>query len=134
MDGEQNPIKYRTITFCDLHPDPNQAQTAMLLLSDIEGVEHLHINDNGELLVGYDLRFLTLAVIEDALTELGFHLDSSLLYKLKSALYHYTEEAQRANLGLDRRCAHCRQVFINRYQRLQHGCRDERPRHWRKYL
>lgn len=134
MDREDTLIKYRSIVFCDLHPDPNQAQTAMLLLSDIEGVEHLNLDDDGVLLVGYDLRFLTLAIIEEALVEVGFHLHNSLMLKLKRALYQYTEETQRANLGLDKGCCNCTQIFINRYQRLRHGCRDDRPQHWRKYL
>jgi len=25
-------------------------------------------------------------------------------------------------------------MYINRYERASHGCRDQRPPHWRKYL
>ena len=74
-------------------------------------------------------------LIEDSLVELGFHLDNSLLYKLKRSLYHYTDETQRSNMGCcSDQCQCTREVFINRYQRLMHGCRDSRPRYWREYL
>jgi len=38
-------------------------------------------------------------IIDEALIELGFHLDNSLLNKLLRALHYYSEEAQCANLG-----------------------------------
>jgi len=128
-------IKHREITFCELHPDTEQGQTALLLLSDIDGVHRLHVCDMGNLHISYDLRLISLLIIEEALTELGFHLSNSLISKLKRALHHYTEETQRANLGCCRNNDNCtREVFISRYQRIRHGCRDDRPTHWRRYL
>ncbi|MDH5571711.1 MAG: hypothetical protein OEY89_08100, partial [Gammaproteobacteria bacterium] len=89
----------------------------------------LHLN------IKYDIQFLTLSIIEDSLIELGFHLDNSLMLQLKRALYKYTEETERANLG----CGYSqdqstRDIFIHRYQKQNHGCRDTRPKHWRDYL
>ena len=52
------------------------------------------------LIVVYDLRRITLQRIENALSELGYHLDNSLLCKLKRALFHYAEETQRENLAI----------------------------------
>jgi hypothetical protein len=128
-------IKQREIVFCPLHPDPNQAHSASLLLLGLDGIQHVEAINELRLLVRYDVRHLTLAVLEDALTEIGFHLDGSLFIKLLRALYHYTEETERANLG----CAECREkttrdVFIRQYKNREHGCRDQRPRHWRNYL
>lgn len=131
----QQWIKQREIVFCPLHPDRHQAHSAALLLLNIEGVQHVEALAAHRLLVRYDISMVTLAVIESALTEIGFHLDNALLLKLKRALYYYTEETERANLG----CSDCqarttRDVFIKEYQRRQHGCRDPRPAHWRHYL
>ncbi|OOZ38617.1 hypothetical protein BOW53_14860 [Solemya pervernicosa gill symbiont] len=136
MDNDKDGlIKHREIIFCELHFDKNQGQTALLLLSDIEGVHHLRVSEKGTLHISYNLQLISLKIIEDALIELGFHISSNLLNKLKRALYHYTEETQRANLGCCRDNDNCtREIFINRYQRIRHGCRDERPTHWRKYL
>ncbi len=107
----------------------------MPLIREVEGVVTAHPHSPLCLRVTYDVTYITLQVVEQILAEAGFHLDNSLLTKLKRALFYYTEETQRVNLGY--RCDHCkitRDIFISRYQRLPHGCRDERPQHWRKYL
>ena len=103
----------------------------MLMLVDVEGIEQVLALTNTQLSISYDVTCVTLNIIEQALLELGYHLDNSLLVKMKRALYYYTEETLRTNLG----CNNCtRDIFINRYQKQSHGCRDERPRHWRHYL
>jgi len=126
-------IRQREIVFDAMHPDPNQAQSAMLLLADIEGIEALHHLAPLRMSIRYNLTRLTLAHIETRLIDEGFHLDGSLMSKLKRALYAYTEETLRANLG----CANensTRDVFVKQYHKKPHGCRDPRPPHWRNYL
>jgi len=135
MDRDHAPlIKHRELHFCRLHPDPQQAHSAAPLLAGMQGVERAMPRTELVLEVSYDLTRITLALLEEALTEVGFNLDSSLLIKLRRALYYYSEEATRANLGLEGDCDNCVELFVNRYQRLRHGCRDERPEHWRSYL
>jgi len=128
-------IKHREICFNRLHPDPHQAQTVMLLLSDIDGILGVRLVESERVQVSYDLSRLSLKIIEEALIELGFHLDNSLFNKLMRALHYYSEEAQCANLGCHRGDGnHTLDIFIQRYQHLPHGCRDNRPEHWRRYL
>lgn len=135
MERDMNVLlKQREIRFCRLHPDTSQAHSACLILSDVEGIHRVQPLDPYVLHVSYDVSCFTLKIIEDVLVELGFHLDNSLMYKLKRALYDYAEETQRANLGLEESCCPDKQMFINRYLRRPHGCRDERPEHWRNYL
>ena len=130
-----NYTKQRDIIFNDLHEDPEQAQTACHMLTDLEGIVMVAAIAPDHLMIRYDLRYFTLADIEDLLTTVGFHLDNSLLIKLKRALYRYTEDTERANMGCPEGQSNCtREVFINRYQKLPHGCRDKRPDHWRNYL
>ena len=63
-----------------------------------------------------------------------YHLDNSLLCKLKRALFYYTEETQRENLAITQEGDLIqRDVFVNRYQRATHGCRDPQPEYWREY-
>lgn len=136
MDAD-NPefIKHRDIFFNELHPDPNQAQTAALLLTDIQGIHKVNSTDPLHIQVSYHLMDISLEQIEDGLTEIGLHLDNSLLYRMKRALHYYTEETQRANYGCLHGNSNCtRKIFADRYQRLDHSCRDDRPEHWRKYL
>lgn len=128
-------IKQRDIVFHSLHPEPRPARSAALMLNEVDGVEYVEALTETRLLVRYDLRQITLAIIEDALRDVGFHLENALLIKLKRALYYYSEETERANLG----CPPCqvkttREVFIKHYRNREHGCRDPRPSHWRQYL
>ena len=135
MDHSNDRHKQREIRFARLHPNPEQAQSATRALDGIEGILELEAVSAQCLHVCYDVLFVTLEDIEVALTELGFHLDNSIIAKLKRALYYHTEETQRANLGCPRGMSNCTdKVFISRYERLHHGCRDGRPQHWRTYL
>ena len=128
-------IKHREIGFRDLHPDPDQARSASLVLVDIPGVRALHVVTPLLLQLSYHVLEVSLEQLEAILDEAGFHLDNRLMYRLKRALYYYTEEAQQDALGCGRGRGNCTQaVFINRYRQIEHGCRDVRPDHWRRYL
>jgi hypothetical protein len=135
--GEQadNLIKVREISFSTLHPDSQQAHSAAALLVDVEGVTQVEIDGDAALRVEYHLLQVSLAEIESLLESEGFHLDNRLVHKVRRALYRYTEETQRANLGCEAGDANCTQkVFATSYKRRDHGCRDDRPEHWRRYL
>lgn len=137
MPVDNDVIKHREIGFRGPHPDADQAGSAMFLLSDAHGVLEVRRVSNLTLGISYDLRLVYFSALETALQETGFHLDNSLMYKLRRALITYTEEIQRDNLGLegissDQNCA--QQVFVRSYRKKEHGCRDDRPQHWREYL
>lgn len=135
MEQQSNPYCQREISFCSLNPREDQARDAKLLLSGIEGIIHLLAVQQSKLHVHYDLRKTCLLHIEIILESTGFHLDNSLMTKLKRALYHYTEEVQRENLKLNNEHNQAsNEIFINRYARLKHGCRDHRSQYWRRYL
>lgn len=134
MGDEQNKFKAREVGFCDLHPDRAQAHSASLILSGIEGMDSIQLISNNLLHVRYDIRAISLQMIEEGLTELGYHLDNSLLVRLKRSLFYYTEEIERENLGVSQTSGVTPQVFIHRYQKISHGCRDHRPEYWRNYL
>ena len=130
-----NFTKQRDVMFNPLHDDENQASTAAQMLIDLDGIVLADVISETHLIIRYDLRFFTLVDVEELLTAVGFHLDNNLLIKLKRALYSYTEETERANMGCIEGQSNCtRETYINRYQQLQHGCRDKRPDHWRTYL
>ncbi|VAW60988.1 hypothetical protein MNBD_GAMMA11-999 [hydrothermal vent metagenome] len=134
MSDTDELIKRRELRFCHLHPDPDQGRSALMLLSDAEGVIDITLADELCLYITYDVRYLTLDTIEKVLIRLGYHLDGRLLHRMKRALYHYAEETQRANLGVSDTTDSTTQVFVKRYSCNHHGCRDKRPEHWRKYL
>ena len=127
-------IKRRDIHFMSPQADNNPAAAAFALLNDIEGIVEAEERDSYCICVTYDLSKITLNDIEDALMEVGFHLDNSILSKLKRALFYYAEETQLANLGYEHANSKSTlEIFINRHNQLPHGCRDERPSHLRRY-
>jgi len=128
-------VKRREIQFSTLHPDPRQAETAAIILEGVEGILLAEARDPVTLWVHYHIEVICLTHVEALLGSHGLHLDNNLLGKLKRALAHYTEETQRDNLGCPRGDSNCTtKVFISSYRRREHGCRDERPKHWRRYL
>lgn len=130
-----NFTKRRDVMFSPLHDAEYQASTASQMLIDLDGISAADIISENHLVIQYDLRFFTLEDIEELLTTVGFHLNNSLFIKIKRALYRYTEDTERANLGCIEGQPNCTRVaYINRYQKLPHGCRDKRPDHWRTYL
>ncbi|HCK80024.1 MAG TPA: hypothetical protein PK880_04265 [Candidatus Competibacter sp.] len=126
--------KHRLIQFCRFHPDPDQAGSAARWLRGVAGIQTVQVVSPYALAVVYDLRCVALEGVERALAELGYHLDNSLLCKLKRALFYYTEETQRENLAIAQEGELVqRDVFVNRYRRATHGCRDPQPEYWREY-
>ncbi len=111
----------------------DQAKSAIFLLADVDGVLDLKYISATHVLITYDVRVLTLESILAALNSLGFTLDDSLLSKIKNALYIYTEETLRENLGIAGSKI-TRDIFMDDYRRRSHGCRDVRSTYWRRYL
>lgn len=135
MDNQtSNLIKQRDISFSALTNDPNPAHVATDLLEGITGILRIAPRSSHLLTVEFSLHIVTLRFLHQTLTEVGFHLDNSLLYKIKNALYYYTEETQLANLGHQQtESKSTKQIFINSYLQKSHGCRDERPDYYHFY-
>lgn len=128
-------IKQRQIHFRDLHPERNDARAAADFLRQVDGVLEAEPTTPIQLSLSYDLERTCLQEIEEALDELGLHLDNGLMYRIKRALHYYTEDTYRENCGCKPGGSNCTKlVFAKRYQTLEHGCRDQRPEHWRRYL
>jgi hypothetical protein len=133
--AEADRIKHRQIHFRDLHPERNDALSAARFLRDVEGVLYVKTATPILLELSYDIRLTCLEEIEAALDELGLHLDNGLLYRMKRALHYYTEDVLRENHGLKgAESQSTKRVFAVRYESIEHGCRDQRPEHWRRYL
>jgi len=128
-------IKNRQVHFRDLHPERNDAHSAAEFLEPVDGVLATDPVTPIHLDLSYDLAHTCLQEIEEALDELGLHLDNGLLFRIRRALCYYTEETYRENCGCKRGDSNCTtRVFAKRYEALEHGCRDHRPEHWRRYL
>lgn len=134
--GSEPLIRKHDMLFCHLYArTAHPAHHAALLLTGLAGIDAALPHTPHSLQLRYRLERITYSDIEQVLIDAGFHLDNSLLSKLKRALIHYSEDTARANLGCEKGRGNCtRDIFVNRYQRLEHGCRDHRPEPWRHYL
>lgn len=133
-DQDSELLKIREIHFAELSDDSHPAQSAAELLDGLTGIMRLKVLDKCLLLVEFDLSCIMLQQLEDALIDVGYHLDGNILYKIKRALYHYTEETQLANLGYEHsESKSTTQIFISSYIQRRHDCRDERPNCYRRY-
>lgn len=123
--------KNREIVF---HPlPPGQAERARVLLEGLDGLVVMSAPDGCRLLVRYHVCEYTLEGLETALAEQGFHLDNSLLTKLKRALAYFCEGVQRRNVAANEPDIKSQQAFMKVYERHLHGDRDDTPEEWRFY-
>lgn len=123
--------KKREIVF---HALPaGQAERARILLVGLEGLDVMVGADVCRLRVRYHICEYTLEGLETALSSQGFHLDNSLLNKLRRTLAYYCESVQRRNVAANEPDIKSQQAFMRAYERHLHGDRDETPEEWRGY-
>jgi hypothetical protein len=123
--------KNREIVF---HALPaGQAKRALVLLEGLDGLV-VTVGPGGcRLLVRYHICEYTLEGLETALASQGFHLDNSLLSKLKRTLAYFSESVQRRNVAADEPDIKSQQAFMKVYERHLHGDCDDTPEEWRGY-
>ncbi len=129
-------LKHRSIWLTEPSQDPHYAESAAELLRDVRGVLRVKILKSDHLLVSYNVREITLQIIEGLLTEFGYKLRTSLFCRLMRTFCYYIEDIEYSNRSDNKHDqAECtRDAFITRYLRRPHGCRDHRPEHLRRYL
>jgi Fe-S cluster assembly iron-binding protein IscA len=124
--------KIREIVFHDLPHD--QAARARELLDGLDCIQaSIKIENGNTLTVQYKVTHYTLQGLEKALESQGFHLDNSLLQRIKRALIHFCENVQRENLAINAPDAKSQQVFARVNEQHLHGDNDETPEEWREY-
>lgn len=123
--------KEREIVFHAL--PPGQLERALVLLQGLEGLWVAAGADGTRLLVRYDVCEYTLEGIESALMLDGFHLDNSLLSKLKRSLAYFSEDVQRRNVAASAPDMKSQEAFMTVYDRRLHGDYDGTPEEWRRY-
>lgn len=121
--------KSRDIEFSAL--PAGQAERALTLLQGLPGLRAEA--EGARLHVHYSVCEYTLEGLEKALASQGFHLDNSLLNKLKRALAYFCENVQRRNIAANEPDIKSQQAFMKVYETHLHGDRDDTPEEWREY-
>lgn len=123
--------KNREIVFH--HMPAGQAARALTLLQGLDGLIVEAAQGPNHLRVRYHVCEYTLEGLETALVSEGFHLDNSLLSKLKRALAYFCESVQRSNVKANEPDIKSQQAFMKVYENHLHGDRDDTPEEWRDY-
>lgn len=126
--------KHREIVFAKFPPD--QVPVAADDLQRMQEIAVQAILDKRAVGIDYQLTDHTLAEIESHLVDQGFHLDNTLMNKLKRALIHYIEETQLHNLDAPEKLT--KQVaqdeaYVHAWEHRPHGDHDDTPPEWREY-
>ena len=115
--------KVRRIYFASL-PPPNLS-SALKLLGSMAQMEASVDTEDGCLSVCYDLSHHTLEVLENRLVNHGYHLDNSLLQKIKRALIYHCESCQLENLRAPTRDQHLRSIYLSSAHSPEHRANIE---------
>lgn len=122
--------KRREIVF---HPTPpGQVERALALLSGLPGLT-AHPTGPRTLRLEYCVAEYTLQDIETALSDQGFHLESTLLIRIRRSLAYYSERVQRENMVKPEHRTKNYQAHMEAWNKHPHGDHDETPVEWRQY-
>jgi len=125
--------KQRSIQFAKF--PPGQVPEAAGVLTRHEDIEVNADDPARTIAVAYDLRQHCLQEIEGDLENRGYHLDNTLLSKMRRALIYYVEETQLHNLDAPARLLKRSQfqAYTQAWERHPHGDHDDTPPEWRDY-
>ena len=116
-----------------LHPlPPGQSQRALALLTQLPGLKASGLGPLS-LQIEYSITDHCLEDIEALLWAQGFHLEGSLLIRIKRNLAYYCERVQRENLGKPAPRTKNYPAHIEAWNKRPHGDHDETPAEWRQY-
>ena len=129
----EEKLKRRTIRLRRADKSPERVEAAAQLLRDIRGVTEVRIVRMDRIAVQYNVRQITLQIIEALLAEFDHKVDNSLFCRMLRAMCYYVEDVECIDCCHDQ--AECtRDAFITRYLTRPHGCRDTRPEYQKRYL
>ncbi|MDT8452481.1 MAG: hypothetical protein RQ936_07035 [Gammaproteobacteria bacterium] len=126
-------IKNREIRFTHSLAEADQAEKAVRLLADIVGIELANKTRPNVLHVRYDVRDITLQMLEAALEDVGFSLHHNMTMRCKREIIAYCEGALRSSLGIDTDRQHPHSLSLAKPVPDNHNL-DPRPDNWRKYI
>jgi hypothetical protein len=125
-------LKQRIIRLTDTPADPDTTESAAALLRDVKGVMRVRAAAPNRLAVSYNVRQITLQIIEALLTEFGYSLRTGFFDRCMRGICYYIEDVECTEGRHDQ--AECtRDAFITCYLTKPHGCRDHRPEYLRRY-
>lgn len=124
--------KDREIRFTHSLTETDQAEKAARLLIDVIGIELAIPVRPNVLRVRYDIREITLQMLESALIDVDFSLRNSLIKRFRHELIAYCEGALRSSLGVETDRQQSPSLSLTKPS--NHHSLDPRPDNWRNYI
>lgn len=122
----EHELRRQEIRFFSL--PAGQSERASTLLGRMPGLGVSAGRRPDSITVRYDLAHYTLRTIETHLEEAGFHLDNSLLAKLRRALVYFCEDTRCRNAEAPQRLIkNSNEVYVKAYEHHLHGDHDDTP-------
>lgn len=129
----QSCLQHRDIVF---HPfPPEQTVQAARFLNSMAGVEAQVFLAENRLVVSYDMRDYSLRELETRLSDAGFHIENTLLHKIKRALIYYCEEIEQYNRSMpvkNTKANNTAPIYVKIYDEHLHGDHDDTPEELRR--
>lgn len=130
MTAPCDTLKRREIVF---HPTPpDQVERAQALFAGLPGLTVVHAAPR-TLHIAYSVLDYTLQDLESILDGQGFHLEATLLIRIKRNLAYYCERVQRENMGRPEPRTKNFKAHVESWDKRPHGDHDETPSEWRQY-
>ncbi len=130
MSTRSDVDKLREIVF---HPlPPEQIERALDLLAGMPGLKAMRTGPQ-TLQISYCITDHSLQDVESMLGMHGFHLEATLLIRVKRALAYYCEHVQRENLLKPEVQTKKYKPHMEAWGKNPHGDHDETPAEWRQY-
>lgn len=120
MEKTAHPALHRVRRICFAGLPPPNLSRAMKLLGTMAQLEARVDAEDGCLSVRYDLSQHTLEALENLLVNHGYHLDNSLLQKIKRALIYHSESCQLENLRAPTREQRLRSIYLSSAHSPEH--------------
>lgn len=120
MEKTAHPALHRVRRICFAGLPPPNLSRAMKLLGTMAQLEARIDAEDGCLSVRYDLSQHTLEALENLLVNHGYHLDNSLLQKIKRALIYHSESCQLENLRAPTREQRLRSIYLSSAHSPEH--------------
>jgi hypothetical protein len=125
MEKTAHPALHRVRRICFAGLPPPNLSRAMKLLGTMAQLEARVDAEDGCLSVRYDLIQHTLEALENLLVNHGYHLDNSLLQKIKRALIYHSESCQLENLRAPTREQRLRSIYLSSAHSPEHRANTE---------
>ena len=108
-------LKQRSIRLTGPQQGPVSTESAVALLRDVRGVLRVRVTGPDRLIVSYNVREITMQIIEALLTEFGYRLHTGFFCRLMRGFCYYIEDIECSNCVITSYSIHYTKLYEGRH-------------------